>query len=489
MGGIASTIGGIFGQTAAAFTPQNSYQANNGGQNLSALLSGSQANLAQNQAGESGLATQLQAQANGQGPNPAQMQLQNALTQNQAQAAGQEASQKGINPGLAQKQIATNSANQAQQAAGQGALMGAQQQIAAQGQLGGLYGNMANQNLTNQGQYEGVLNAENGVNAATSAQNAAAVQNTNSGLMQGVAGGIGAVLYKGGEIKKYADGGQVNPNDPDKAKQVSSTFQPNSTDQAIAHPIDTISKYFADGGSVDYNNNDPVDWTNSDDNHAAQMGVTPAATPGTPAVAAPAAASSGGSPFLQGLTGGKGAQSKAAAPAVSASSQIANQITAGAGMPSYANGVTPLNTSGMFAKKPMGSSPGQTLVGGPMDQTTSPLDQIQSNPMGTPGAQEMVAAHGGMVPPTSIFHPSHPIMAALKAKGGPVPGQAQVPGDSPQNDTVPAVLSPKEIVLPRSVTLSDNPGDSAKSFVEQIKGKSKGKEGYAKVLEAKRKAM
>ena len=34
--------------------------------------------------------------------------------------------------------------------------------------------------------------------------------------------------------------------------------------------------------------------------------------------------------------------------------------------------------------------------------------------------------------------------------GGQVPGQAKVPGDSPQNDTVPAMLSPGEYVVPRS---------------------------------------
>ena len=36
--------------------------------------------------------------------------------------------------------------------------------------------------------------------------------------------------------------------------------------------------------------------------------------------------------------------------------------------------------------------------------------------------------------------------------GGMVPGQAPVPGDSAQNDTVPAALSPGEMVMPRSVT-------------------------------------
>lgn len=38
----------------------------------------------------------------------------------------------------------------------------------------------------------------------------------------------------------------------------------------------------------------------------------------------------------------------------------------------------------------------------------------------------------------------------MVAKGGVVPGEAQYPGDHPGNDTVPAKLSPGEVVVPRS---------------------------------------
>ena len=40
--------------------------------------------------------------------------------------------------------------------------------------------------------------------------------------------------------------------------------------------------------------------------------------------------------------------------------------------------------------------------------------------------------------------------------GGMVPGRAPIPGDSAQNDTVPAALSPGEMVMPRSVTQDPN---------------------------------
>ena len=59
---------------------------------------------------------------------------------------------------------------------------------------------------------------------------------------------------------------------------------------------------------------------------------------------------------------------------------------------------------------------------------------------------------------------------SLKA-GGHVPGHANVPGDSLKNDTVHAMLSPGEIVLPRSVTQSANPSEAAARFVQAMKAK------------------
>lgn len=56
--------------------------------------------------------------------------------------------------------------------------------------------------------------------------------------------------------------------------------------------------------------------------------------------------------------------------------------------------------------------------------------------------------------------------------GGDVPGEAEVPGDSPDNDTVPARLSPHEIVLPRSVSQAPNAPQAAAQFVGQVKQNS-----------------
>lgn len=77
--------------------------------------------------------------------------------------------------------------------------------------------------------------------------------------------------------------------------------------------------------------------------------------------------------------------------------------------------------------------------------------------------------------------------AAGMSSGGKVPGKAKVGGDSEQNDTVDAKLSPGEIVIPRSH--AQDP-EKAKEFIDHIlksEGKAGKEAGYGKVLEHKRK--
>lgn len=56
----------------------------------------------------------------------------------------------------------------------------------------------------------------------------------------------------------------------------------------------------------------------------------------------------------------------------------------------------------------------------------------------------------------------------LAAQGGQIPGKAMVGGNSLKNDVVPAVLSPKEIVIPRSITMGKNAPEKAAAFVAQV---------------------
>lgn len=71
---------------------------------------------------------------------------------------------------------------------------------------------------------------------------------------------------------------------------------------------------------------------------------------------------------------------------------------------------------------------------------------------------------------------------AVASKGGGIGGNASVKGDSPKNDTVPALLSPGEIVLPRSVTQGGNIEKKAIEFLKHLK---KGKVGFNDVIEAR----
>lgn len=64
------------------------------------------------------------------------------------------------------------------------------------------------------------------------------------------------------------------------------------------------------------------------------------------------------------------------------------------------------------------------------------------------------------------------------AGGGYIPGEAEVNGDSPENDRVPALLSPGEVVLPRSVTQSANPVKAASDFMANLQMKKEHKGSY-----------
>jgi hypothetical protein len=85
-----------------------------------------------------------------------------------------------------------------------------------------------------------------------------------------------------------------------------------------------------------------------------------------------------------------------------------------------------------------------------------------------------MAAHGGMMGDA----------IPMKAGGG-VPGFARVAGDSPQNDTVHAMLSPGEIVVPRSIV--HNP-EKAKAFIEALNKKKGAPQHFGDVLKSKRMA-
>lgn len=66
-----------------------------------------------------------------------------------------------------------------------------------------------------------------------------------------------------------------------------------------------------------------------------------------------------------------------------------------------------------------------------------------------------------------------PFMPIDFRSGGRVPGQPKVSGNSVKNDTVPAMLSPKEIVIPNSVTQSEDPVGKGAQFIANEMRKNK----------------
>lgn len=111
------------------------------------------------------LATALQNQANGQGPNPAQAALNQSTGQNVATQAALMAGQRGVgsNAGLAARQIGQQGAATQQAAVGQGATLQAQQQLAAQQALQQQQAQLASLSTQQVGQQQ---NAVQGYNQA-----------------------------------------------------------------------------------------------------------------------------------------------------------------------------------------------------------------------------------------------------------------------------------------------------------------------------------
>lgn len=174
---------------------------------------------------QSDVYNQLQNQANGTGPNPAQAMLANSTGANVANQAALMASQRGAgaNPALLARQAAMQGSNIQQQAAGQGAALQAQQSMNALGQLGNLANQQVGQqaNATNafsqsalQGQQnvlggQGAFNnalvgSQSSVNAANAGNNQSK-NNMIGNVIGGLTGGLGAALQLGKGKKDDTD--------------------------------------------------------------------------------------------------------------------------------------------------------------------------------------------------------------------------------------------------------------------------------------------
>lgn len=400
------------------------------------------------QSQQQSLADALSAQSRGSGPVNEAIQAQLTKNTNEAQnrAAGAAASQRGMNPALAARQILNQNADIQQKAATDAANLKGQIALGSQGQAGNVLGQMAGQNLqaAGLGQQGGLTaadqilraraanasnqlaasthnaantlaartsNAQNitqnsAINAGVAGQNA----NTNANIAGGIIGGVGSALgmAKGGKVslahalsqrKHYAFGATpvTNFNFTEPKSQFAGSA-PTLLDNGPAAPMLTTEPARQYGGSESLVRPDLISGSESSERNRAPM----------PKMDFGAA--------LQGVK---------------------------TGIPDYTN-----------------KGPG---IGGAFMN------------------------HGGKVPamvsPGERYLPPEDV-AAVKADkksamltGELIKGKAKVKGDSLKNDVVPKTLEEGGVVIPRSVTQSQDAPQKAQEFVKHAaKGYAKGGE-------------
>lgn len=145
-----------------------------------------------------GLAQALQQQYAGTGPNAAMGAMQRGTEEAIKRSASALASQRGINPALAQRLSSQQAAQQTQEAAQQGAILQAKQQQEALGGLQNVYGQVGQQALGQYGAAQQALTAQEAANQRMMGQLA-------GGVMQGVGALAGKFFAEGGKVPGKAE--------------------------------------------------------------------------------------------------------------------------------------------------------------------------------------------------------------------------------------------------------------------------------------------
>ncbi len=121
-----------------------------------------------------------------------------------------------------------------------------------------------------------------------------------------------------------------------------------------------------------------------------------------------------------------------------------------------------------------------TAVMGPLGGLASSAfsNMFSPTPDYTPGGGQIKPmpgmAHGGEIKAANGPRSNVGLHFMNMQTGGHVPGKAAVKGDSAKNDTVPAMLSPGEVVIPKHIMEGKNPSKDAAKFVAAVMAK-KGK--------------
>ncbi len=513
------SIGGLFQDVAGDFTAQNQFKGqlaptassdygatiNQSGQNALAGYG----NFQQNQMQQQQLASALQGVQNGTGPNPAQAMLNQSTGQNVANQSALMAGQRGANAnaGLLARQASMAGTNAQQQAAGQAANMQAQQSLNAMGQQSQLLGQMGSQNIGEQqantglfGQASGAQNSQNmnninnysmvqGINSQVSQNNANAVNKTTGGMLNTLGGGS--------MVSSFAKGGQV----PEHLQHIQSIYHGNKKlDQ-----VPQMDRY-ADGGVIQV----PNLMAGITNNYYGQEDKKKdEAAPGAGAETAGDMGEGAGAAV--GADAGAGA---AAGEAAGAEAGIMSALAKGGQVPGYSGGGSIADLLPLLALLAKGGQVQPTSTATSTATSTSTLtadqkkakEQKLKDVMNPESTADIGYASGGVAkdfkgvqgkignwatdgqtslqmdaqkyqnnPKTPNIEGALPgdvkgkqVAAEDYRSGGAVAGNAKVAGDSYKNDTQPAMLSPKEIVLPRSVTLAPDAPEKAKEFVAAL---------------------
>lgn len=325
------------------------------------------------------------------GPTAAQSQLQAALQKQQAQAASQAASIRGMNPVAAARLVAQQQAENAQQAANQSSTLRAQEMQSAQEQYAKVLSETRQADIDAQYKQSAII--------------AQLEQSLRSGDQDAINAAMNAAVNMRNQDLQYMTAQQRNEYDAKMAAaktQLELTLQQNEQNY--------------NKGIYDANTKKAEDakaWAFWMSIVLAAAGVGLAFVPGMQGVGIATAMS--GATNAAAIAGGQQASSSGAA-------------TAQAGAAIQAN----------------------------LDAEKAKQEQ-QKNAAAAAAAAKAVDATSQVSNPTA------------QSKGGLIKGKASKPGDSEDNDTVPALLSPGEIVIPRSIALSKDADKRSAEFVRQLK--------------------
>jgi hypothetical protein len=453
-------------------------------------------------ANQSSVFNQQQAIANGTGPNPAQAMLANSTGANVANQAALMAGQRGsgANAGMMARQAANQGAGIQQNAAGQAAALQAQQSLGALNQMGGLATNQANNqaNATNAytnaalqqqanllggaGAYNnaqvGMQSNMNTTNASVSGVTAGAQGNMLSGIMG--AAGSAMNMFGGGGGGGAGGGGGMFGFGTDMSSVGGAGMDSGAATSGLMDGFAMVAeggliqkpKKMAEGGEALY--------------------TTPLADPTGPQ-------SNVGRSFMQSQNE-LGATDPLAAPMPIAPAPKRAAAPAGPDLEQMGQGMLDTVASGAKTFLPMIGSAVGNVFGGPAGgivggQVGKGVGSLIPDPAERKAGEARTAkqeaekkharaklAGGGEVPalvsPGEQYLPpkdvekvkdgKNPLSVGKKVPGTPVVGGAK---NDYANDTVPAKLESGGIVIPRSITQSEDAPDKAAAFVRAVLAK------------------